>query len=644
MKYFIKFADTLSTSMGKAFSWCIVILMGGTVYEVVMAYVFNAPTLWNFDFSMQMYGAILMMSGAYCLATEAHVRGDVIYRLFSQRTQAWIDLVLYFIFFFPGVVALAFYGYEYAALAWKIKETSWSSPAQIQIYMVKSMIPAAGVLLIIQGISEVFRSIICIQTGQWPARLVVAEETEQVLMRAAQDEDKKMLFSLTNPEVAILMMGIFLFAVLLGFPIAFTLMAMGIGFGYYAYYDATMMEHIFDNRIFQLFVQNTYTVMDNNVLTAVPLFLFMGYLVERAGIVAKLFFAIRLAAHRLPASMAVAALITCTLFSTATGIIGAVVTLMGLLAWPAMVKAGYDKKFASGIICAGGCLGILIPPSIMLIVYSVIAQLSPLRLFAAAIFPGLMLAGLYIAYAVTRAWLNPSIAPKPPAEDIPPRAEILKEVLVSFVPLFGLIMLVLGTILAGIATPAEAAAAGAFGAILLSWFYKTLKWQNFKESVFLTAKTTAMIMWLFIGSWTFSSVFSYLGGHEVFEHFFTSINISTWQFLIITQIIIFLLGWPLEWTEILIIFVPIFLPLLEVFGVNPYFFAMLIALNLQTSFLTPPMAMSAYYLKGVQKSNVELMEIFRGIMPFLGIVIFAMFLMYMFPGIALWLPETLFAD
>jgi len=309
-----------------------------------------------------------------------------------------------------------------------------------------------------------------------------------------------------------------------------------------------------------------------------------------------------------------------------------------------MIKAGYDKKFASGVICAGGCLGILIPPSIMLIVYSVIAQLSPLRLFAAAIFPGLLLSSLYIAYAVIRAWIDPSIAPKPKAEDIPPRAEILKEVLVSFVPLFGLIMLVLGTILAGIATPAEAAAAGAFGAILLSWFYKTLKWQSFKESVFLTAKTTAMIMWLFIGSWTFSSVFSYLGGHEVFEHFFKSIEITTWQFLIITQIIIFLLGWPLEWTEILIIFVPIFLPLLETFNVNPYFFAMLIALNLQTSFLTPPMAMSAYYLKGVQSKNVELMEIFAGIMPFLAIVIFAMFLMYMYPGIALWLPETLFAN
>ena len=453
-----------------------------------------------------------------------------------------------------------------------------------------------------------------------------------------------MLFSLTNPEVAILMMGIFLFAVLLGFPIAFTLMAMGVGFGYYAYFDPSRMEHLLDNRIFQLFVQNTYTVMDNTVLTAVPLFLFMGYLVERAGIVSRLFFAIRLASHRLPASMAVAALITCALFSTATGIIGAVVTLMGLLAWPAMIKAGYDKKFASGVICSGGCLGILIPPSIMLIVYSVIAQLSPLRLFAAAIFPGLLLAGLYIGYAITRAYFNPSIAPRPPEEEIPPRAQILREVLVSFLPLFSLIILVLGTILGGLATPAEAAGVGAFGAIVLSYFYKTLKWKNFKESVFLTAKTTAMIMWLFIGSWTFSSVFSYLGGHEVFEHFFKSMDLAPWQFLVITQIIIFLLGWPLEWTEILIIFVPIFLPLVEFFGVNPYFFAMLIALNLQTSFLTPPMAMSAYYLKGIQSKNVELMDIFRGIMPFLGIVIFAMVLMYLFPGIALWLPDTLFAN
>ena len=453
-----------------------------------------------------------------------------------------------------------------------------------------------------------------------------------------------MYFYIPDPVVAMIMMFVFLGAVLLGFPIAFTLMAMGIGFGYYAYFDWGLMDHIFDNRIFGLFVQNTYTVMDNTVLTAVPLFLFMGYLVERAGIVSRLFFAIRLASHKLPASMAVAALITCALFSTATGIIGAVVTLMGLLAWPAMIKAGYDKKFSSGVICAGGCLGILIPPSIMLIVYSVIAQLSPLRLFAAAIFPGLLLAGLYIVYSIALAYFNPKIAPKPPKEEIPATAVIIKEILISFVPLFSLILLVLGSILGGLATPAEAAAVGAFGALILSYAYKSLKWKNFKESVFLTAKTSAMIMWLFVGSWTFSSVFSYLGGHEVFEHFFKSMNLAPWQFLVITQIIIFILGWPLEWTEILIIFVPIFLPLLDLFGVNPYLFAMLIALNLQTSFLTPPMAMSAYYLKGVQSKNVELLEIFRGIIPFLGIVIFAMFLMYIFPGIALWLPETLFAN
>ena len=450
------------------------------------------------------------------------------------------------------------------------------------------------------------------------------------------------MFGMTDPQVALFMMGIFLFLVLLGFPIAFTLLAMGVGFGYYAYFDATKLVSIFDNRIFDLVVQNTYSVMDNNVLTAVPLFLFMGYLVERAGIVAKLFFAIRLASHRLPASMAVAALITCAIFSTATGIIGAVVTLMGLLAWPAMIKAGYDKSFASGIICAGGCLGILIPPSIMLIVYAVIAQLSPLRLFAAAMLPGLLLAGLYIIYAITFAIIKPEIAPKPRADEIPPRAEILKQVFYSFVPLFVLIMLVLGSILGGLATPAEAAGVGAFGAIIMAWFYKTLKWQSFKESVFLTAKTSAMIMWLFVGSWTFASVFSLLGGHHVFEQFFMGLNLEPWQFLVITQIIIFLLGWPLEWTEILIIFVPIFLPLLEKFGVNPYFFAMLIALNLQTSFLTPPMAMSAYYLKGVQSRNVELMDIFKGIMPFLAIVIFSMIVLYNYPGLALWLPDKLF--
>ena len=450
---------------------------------------------------------------------------------------------------------------------------------------------------------------------------------------------------MTNPEVAILMLTMFIVLVLLGFPIAFTLIAMGVGFGYYAYYQAGSIETIadaFNNQIFYLLNQNTYSVMENDTLVAVPLFLFMGYVVERANIVNRLFYSLQLAARNLPGSMAVAALITCAVFSTASGIVGAVVTLMGLLAFPAMAAANYRKDFASGVICAGGTLGILIPPSIMLIVYAAIAELSPLRLYAAAVFPGLMLAGFYIVYVVLRAMVNPSIAPKPNMDDAPSRGQIYLQLLTSFVPLTVLIMLVLGSILGGLATPAEAAAMGALGGLVLAFLYRSLTWTKIKESVYLTAKATAMVCWLFVGSWTFASVFSYLGGHDVIEHWVLSMDLAPWQFLIMVQLIIFVLGWPLEWSEILIIFVPIFLPMLDTFEVNPYFFAMLIALNLQTSFLTPPMAMSAYYLKGVLRSQIELIQIFKGIMPYLAIVIFCMFLMYMYPSIALWLPDALF--
>ncbi|WP_417666558.1 TRAP transporter large permease [Roseibium sp.] len=448
---------------------------------------------------------------------------------------------------------------------------------------------------------------------------------------------------MTNPEVAILMLCLFIVLVLLGFPIAFTLLAMGVGFGYYAYYTgADSFADIFNNNIFYLLNQNTYSVMENDTLVAIPLFLFMGYVVERANIVDRLFYSLQMAARNLPGSMAIAALITCAVFSTASGIVGAVVTLMGLLAFPAMASANYNKQFASGVICAGGTLGILIPPSIMLIVYAAIAELSPLRLYAAAVFPGLMLAGLYIVYVIARVMVNPQIAPKPRQEDIPPAGKIYVDLLVSFVPLTVLIMLVLGSILGGLATPAEAAAMGALGGLVLAALYRSLTWRKVKESVFLTAKATAMVCWLFVGSWTFASVFSYLGGHDVIEHWFLGMNLEPWQFLVMVQLIIFLLGWPLEWSEILIIFVPIFLPMLETFGVNPYFFAMLVALNLQTSFLTPPMAMSAYYLKGVLRDEIQLVEIFKGILPYLGIVIFSMVLMYQFPGIALWLPDYLF--
>jgi len=444
---------------------------------------------------------------------------------------------------------------------------------------------------------------------------------------------------MTDPQVAIFMLSAFIFLVLLGFPIAFTLISMGVGFGYYAYFQA---DNLLNNQIFYLLNQNTYSVMESDILVAIPLFLFMGYVVERANIVNRLFFSLQLATRHLPGSMAVAALATCAIFATASGIIGAVVTLMGLLAFPAMVKANYHRGFASGVICAGGTLGILIPPSIMLIVYAAIAELSVLRLYAAAIIPGFLLAGFYMIYVVTRAYFNPSIAPKPLEEEVPSTRVIVLQLLTSFVPLSLLILSVLGSILLGLATPAEAAAIGAFGGLFLAFCYKALNWKTLKESIFLTAKTTAMVCWLFVGSWTFASVFSYLGGHTVVEHWIVGMNLEPWQFLVMAQLIIFLLGWPLEWTEILIIFVPIFLPMLDAFGVNPYFFAMLVALNLQTSFLTPPMAMAAYYLKGVAGDAIELIEIFKSIMPYLFIVIFTMILMYNFPGIALFLPDFFF--
>ncbi|MDA8870195.1 TRAP transporter large permease subunit [Rhizobiaceae bacterium] len=470
---------------------------------------------------------------------------------------------------------------------------------------------------------------------------------------------------MSDPQLALVMLGLFIFLVFLGFPIAFTLMAMGIGFGFYAYFDERRMfrgynrleedaswldsttayiDGWFNNNIFDLFINQTYTVMANEVLTAVPLFLFMGYIVERAGVVDRLFTTLNIASRNMPGSMGVAALITCALFATATGIVGAVVTLMGLLALPAMLKARYDNSFASGIICAGGTLGILIPPSIMLIVYAAASGVSIVRLYAGALLPGLLLVSLYLVYVIGRSMLQPSIAPKPTLEEVPevPIGKLTWMLLTSFAPLAILILSVLGSILGGYATPTEAASIGALGGLILALAYRALTFQRLRESVYLTVRTTAMVCWLFVGSYTFSSVFSYLGGEHVISEFVTSLDLTTLQFLLLAQLIIFLLGWPLEWSEIIIIFVPIFLPLLVIFDVDPLFFGILVALNLQTSFLTPPMAMSAYYLKGIAPPEVKLTQIFAGVMPFLFMVFVAMAIVYIFPAIVYYLPNAFY--
>jgi tripartite ATP-independent transporter DctM subunit len=500
------------------------------------------------------------------------------------------------------------------------------------------------------------------------------------------------MFGIGNPELGVIMLGLFVVFIMFGFPIAFTLMALGVFFGYFAMGDL----------VFNLLVQRTYSVMTNDVLISIPLFVFMGYIIERANILDRLFRSLQLAAGPVPGSLALATLATCAIFATATGIVGACVTLMGLLAFPAMLRAGYDVKIAAGVVCAGGCLGILIPPSVMLILYGATAGVSVVKLYAGAFFPGIMLAGLYMLYVVIMTLLNPKLAPRlPEAERNVPYKAIVMALVTSFAPLAGLIGAALGSIIFGLATPSEAAAMGSLGALILAVAYgadyskrsnlllvqvfgllaaaffvylivcgftafnvdrrvvtialiatvlvgivlipgTTFTLSQLKESVFLTARTTAMVCWLFVGSFMFSAVFAYLGGHEPIEKFVLAMNLNTTGFMILAQVIIFILGWPLEWTEIIVIFMPIFLPLLKTFSVDPLFFGLLVALNIQTSFLSPPVAMAPFYLKGVAPKWVNINDIFRGVMPFMIIVIISMIMLYTFPQIGLWLPTQVY--
>ena len=616
---------------------------------------------------------------------------------------------------------------------------------------------------------------------------------------------------LTNGHLGLLMLSLVVVTIMLGFPTAFTLMGMGILFAWLAYRSVNPEMAI--QQTLDLMVQRTYGVMTNDVLIAIPLFVFMGYLVERANLIEKLFKTLHLSLARIPGSLAVATLVTCTIFATATGIVGAVVTLMGLLAMPAMLRAGYDIKLTAGCITAGGCLGILIPPSILLIVYGATAGVSVVQLYAGAFFPGLMLASLYVGYVIIVAKLKPHLAPplpmaereiplpdflktisqsismkalpgllgamnpkrkfaipinlisrqlfiallpaifwlggmglvyqsltkvaevvdtsglvemgfdnrsttvtqnnakgsgleEPPNADglqEPPdttrtqtprisdfksvqrddsaeapaavtseiqpvsntywltlaigsvllilfyswiftiaRLQLFKMLLSSFFPLAVMILAVLGSIVFGLATPSEAAAVGALGGFLLAAAYKQLKTRVIKESVFLTAKTSAMVCWLFVGSGIFSAAFALLGGQALIEQWVLSLNMTPVQFMLLSQAIIFILGWPLEWTEIIVIFMPIFIPLLTHFNIDPLFFGLMVALNLQTAFLSPPVAMAAFYLKGVAPPHVTLNQIFAGMMPFMGIQVLAMALLYAWPAIGLWLPHVLY--
>ncbi|MFO1109628.1 MAG: TRAP transporter large permease subunit [Bradyrhizobium sp.] len=578
---------------------------------------------------------------------------------------------------------------------------------------------------------------------------------------------------MSDPALGLLMLALIVVVIMMGFATAFTLMGLGMFFGFIAFYDPS--HSWTQNKVFDLMVQRTYGAMTNDVLISIPLFVLMGYVMERGALVDKMFYSIQLAFRRLPASLAVATLIVCTFWGIASGLVGAVVVLMGVIAFNPMLRAGYDVKLASGVITAGGTLGILIPPSVMIIVYAAVAGQSVVKLYAAAMLPGFFLAFLYLVYVIGWAMINPKIAPplpeeqtrvhvpewvkklqalyspnlfvalskalvspaqatqlevdgKPmgyggilqnflialvpflitavtlgtvwwyvvihqqagateaveglqqlgsavareatPAEQGPgyqfylgfaitavlmaawslrsylrmdaERFEVLRLLTSSVMPLGILTVVVLAVILFGITTATESAAVGAAGAFLLALHARTLDWKRTKEAVFLTAKTTAMVCWLFVGSALFSAVFAILGGQALLESWVLSLNMSPVQFMILSQAIIFVLGWPLEWTEIIIIFVPIFLPMLKHFNIDPILWGTLVFVNLQAAFLSPPVAMSAFYLKGVAPKHVTLNQIFSGMMPYMLIVILCMIIMYLWPGMTLWLPNYLY--
>ena len=438
-----------------------------------------------------------------------------------------------------------------------------------------------------------------------------------------------------SPEaLGIAMIGLMVLAILIGFPTAFTLMALGITFGFLG----------LGFLVFDLAVQRVFFVMQNDVLVAIPLFLFMGYIIERAGILDELFHAVNVMFGWLPGSLAVATLATGTIFATATGIVGAAVTLLGLLAFPAMLRAGYNKQFAAGAVTASGTLGILIPPSVLLILYGFVAGVSVPRLYAGAFLPGFMLSALYLGYIVVRAKLRPADAPRLPKEQREQLtgADTIRLILRGFVPIVSLILFVLGAIFFGLATPSEGAALGALGGILLAAAHRRLSFSMIRESVFLTVRTASMVGWLLVGSSIFAAVFARLGGAQIIGEFIFGLKLSPEVFFWVVQVLIFVLGWPLEWTEITIIFMPLFLPLLATYhqqypdniSTDAFFFGIMAALNQQTSFLSPPVAMSAYYLRGVAGKAITLNEIFSGMYPFLFIQVASMGILWLVPWLA----------
>jgi tripartite ATP-independent transporter DctM subunit len=436
-----------------------------------------------------------------------------------------------------------------------------------------------------------------------------------------------------SPEyLGLVLLGALLTGIFVGFPIAFTLIILSIVFGYIGFGDT----------VFYLMVFQTIGLMKEETLAAVPLFIFMGHVLEQAGLMERLFNAFRLILAPVRGSLYLGVLLTSTIFATATGIIGASVTVMGLMAAPAMTKARYDPKLSAGSIAAGGTLGILIPPSVMLVVMGPIVGVSIVELFAAAIVPGVMLAGLYIAYVMIRSFINPALGPPLPMEErATSYGQIVREFFAGVVPLAAIIFAALGSIIAGLATPTEASAMGATGAVVLSVLYRRLNYKMLRDAARQTLQTSSLVLFLAVASNIYGSVFTRLGTSQMLADGLVSLPVPPLAMLGLLMLLIFLLGWPLEWPAIIFIFLPIFIPVVQALKFDLVWFSTLVAVNLQTAFLSPPVAMAAYYLKAVAP-QWELSQIYRGMLDFMVLQMIGLVLLFMFPQIALWLPTLLF--
>ena len=437
---------------------------------------------------------------------------------------------------------------------------------------------------------------------------------------------------MSEPILGLVLLGLLFVVILGGFPISFTLIFLAMVFGYIGLGD----------RVFHLMTYQVFGTMMDTVLAAVAMFTFMGYVLESAGLMRRLFHAVQLLCGRMHGSLYMATIFTATLFAAATGIVGASVTIIALMAAPVMLKAGYDVKLSAGTICAGGTLGILIPPSVMLVVMGPVLQVSVARLYSGALLPGLLLAGLYLVYTTVRVWLNPKLGPPLSDKELDvPASVLVRELFFGLIPPAALILVTLGSIISGWATPTEGAALGCVGALIVTAAHRRLSWPVFKDSVFRTVQTSSMVMILLAASTFMGSVFSALGTPTYIAHTLVDWNISPTFLILAILVVCFILGWPLEWVPIVVIIVPIFLPIMQLMKVDMVWFSILLAVTLQTCWLSPPVALSAYYLKGVMP-KWDLADIYKGMLPFMALQWIAVLILYFFPQIILVLPNMMF--